>query len=1242
MSGHNDEDLDVIRRYVPQIVIHRYIRRPEPIREPEIESFEAALGFFDISGFSTLGNRLHVLEKSRMSGEKLTETLEYIPSGNVSLHNFTGKKDEKLRRSTNSTNTAGLSSQRPEGGAADQLTKKLKSALEPVIDVIDRYHGDIIKFAGDAMVVLWETEITAGKKTNLGLLSFVAMQCSLDAIYANLDVVQSRREDSLGLHIGLGASAVTGNHIGGVRNRWEYYISGDACRQMNEAESRASAGQVVVSPECYASVVSCSSCAKLDIKSSKLTTGYYRLKAVEANAPSCGFLRPRATPDLFEFLRSYVPGSITSAVVSGDTVGEGMMRKITVCFMKLNNILNVHDHKIQVRKTHRAFATIQEVVYEVFGTIRQFILDDKGAVAIAVVGLPPFFFEENALRGIKIALRLGEKGVSAAIGVTTGVVFCGSVGSNVRSEYAVVGDSINLAARFMALARPGEILCDLTTKESIGDRFKTSKGSVVTVKGSSVPVQMYRVLPSSGKAAGRTINEDLDPVGVADIERKFSSIETNAIENRKLGFGSSRVESSIVCIEGESGAGKTTVIQMAQRMKCRTMTGIVDPVDRHTPYYALRSILHKLVSIENDRTVRRSSRRLVSVKDIKDDEFLKEEGELLEPEGTNSAGRRTTKVKFRRIVNAVRMAAIWHRENANDEPARADRVNSCGSLSSLPEPTTMTYGRKSELLHLLVDQKTIEVDMIPLLNMIAPIDIPETAFTLNLPDARRAKELKHLMCEMVRMFCSLSTIPAVWIFDDAQYIDSHSWPVLFDILASDDNSINAVFAYRKNIGAIPSAFLAIQNLRYADKFELKGLSPRDVSILLGKKFGIAIVQNDLHQFLMEKTKGNPADLIKLVNHMILSGTIVIDVEKGTTSILKPLSQVNLQIPEHLRAKVVARFDTIPAFFQNVLHIISSCVEECSLSMIQYVIQRFEAGGRRVSSVNNDHRDAIIESFKTLSAAELILYTPKNDSAVFPDESSRLVIYGGMLASHRKLIHESVLQWYAKFYPDEMKGCSEYNTTLGYHLLALGLYEDSLEHYELGAVQAILSGAIEEGLQCLLHVNGVLNEMSQAQVIDAKSHMMRSINLDFFYAQICILQEDWTGAVDHLQSLLQRRRGLDLKSISASRGGGWILRNRVLSAEEALGLQVVSKIKEAGRLLSQIQKSEAAKKRRNISLRRTSQLSICSHNRMARLHDPNLTRSTLQKMRSFTSGNRRSTLLNYSIEQAMLGLHHQLK
>src|SRR5690554_3167475 len=99
---------------------------------------------------------------------------------------------------------------------------------------------------------------------------------------------------------------------------------------------------------------------------------------------------------------------------------------------------------------------VQEAVYAYEGSINKFLMDDKGSTLIACFGLPPVSHEDDSTRAVLSAIRVCEKlfdlGLTVSVGITTGEVFCGVVGSKTRREYTVLGDSVNLAARLMQRA----------------------------------------------------------------------------------------------------------------------------------------------------------------------------------------------------------------------------------------------------------------------------------------------------------------------------------------------------------------------------------------------------------------------------------------------------------------------------------------------------------------------------------------------------------------------------------------------------------------------------------------------------------------------------------------------------------------------------------------------------------------------------------------------------------------------
>jgi len=101
---------------------------------------------------------------------------------------------------------------------------------------------------------------------------------------------------------------------------------------------------------------------------------------------------------------------------------------------------------------------------------------------------------QRRILGINQELRAeGLAEIGVGIGMHTGEVTVGYIGSERRSEYTAIGDAVNTAARLESNARGGEILISEVTSKAAGNRYKLKEREPITVKNREQPVPLFEV-----------------------------------------------------------------------------------------------------------------------------------------------------------------------------------------------------------------------------------------------------------------------------------------------------------------------------------------------------------------------------------------------------------------------------------------------------------------------------------------------------------------------------------------------------------------------------------------------------------------------------------------------------------------------------------------------------------------------------------------------------------------------------
>ena len=208
---------------------------------------------------------------------------------------------------------------------------------------------------------------------------------------------------------------------------------------------------------------------------------------------------------LRETFGKYVSQEIRDEILAGRVALEGQVREATILFADLRDFttwVEASDPRDVVRDLNSYFTEMEAAIREQGGLVLQYIGDEIEAVFGAPVDKP-----DHAAAAVRAALemrrrlaawnaaraRAGKPTLRHGIGVHTGTVIAGNIGSSERLSYALVGDPVNLASRIQGLTKElaADVLVSGTTRARMGDEVPLRALPAVKVKGRVAEVEVY-------------------------------------------------------------------------------------------------------------------------------------------------------------------------------------------------------------------------------------------------------------------------------------------------------------------------------------------------------------------------------------------------------------------------------------------------------------------------------------------------------------------------------------------------------------------------------------------------------------------------------------------------------------------------------------------------------------------------------------------------------------------------------
>lgn len=194
--------------------------------------------------------------------------------------------------------------------------------------------------------------------------------------------------------------------------------------------------------------------------------------------------------------------NLVNKVVSGELRIEkgGQLKTVTVMFTDIRGFTALTESKPPqeiVNLLNEYFEVIVDIIFEFDGTLDKFIGDSAMALWGAPVADP-----DHARKAVQASIQIqkamvrfnelrrldGHNEIHTGVGIDTGEIVAGYMGSSKTMNYTVVGDAVNLASRLCSVCKGGEILISDTTARLMEGSAKAHKNDPLTLKGISKPV----------------------------------------------------------------------------------------------------------------------------------------------------------------------------------------------------------------------------------------------------------------------------------------------------------------------------------------------------------------------------------------------------------------------------------------------------------------------------------------------------------------------------------------------------------------------------------------------------------------------------------------------------------------------------------------------------------------------------------------------------------------------------------
>ncbi len=477
----------------------------------------------------------------------------------------------------------------PQRGA-EELTHFLNLVYDAVIDEVHRFGGSVIAFAGDA-ITCWFDGDAGARATTAALAMQEAMRPFAEV------ATPSGATASLTMKAAVASGPARRFLVGDPAVRVIDAVAGETLARLAAAEHLAARGEVIVDA---ATLRALGAAAQTDAQRND-TERNEAFTVIRALAPPA---LPAPWPSLETHtfaetaLRPWLLAPVYERLHAGlgDFLAE--LRPTVALFLRFAGIDYDADERAGARLDDY-IRWVQAAAERYDGTLVDLNIGDKGSYLYINFGAP-LAHENNAQRAAATALALRTPPEhlafigDAQIGISQGRMRAGAYGGGAHRTYGVLGDEVNMAARLMMAAQPGQILVSQSAQHQMANEFQLEPLPPIRVKGKRDAIAIFAL---TGVRAGQSLH-------VATLATTSPLIgRADALDIAEWGIASAAAgKGQVVGITGEAGIGKSrlaaAIIASAQARDFAIFGGECESFGQNSSYLVWQPIWRAIFDLE--------------------------------------------------------------------------------------------------------------------------------------------------------------------------------------------------------------------------------------------------------------------------------------------------------------------------------------------------------------------------------------------------------------------------------------------------------------------------------------------------------------------------------------------------------------------------------------------------------------------------------------------------------------------